>query len=231
MREDRVVCPICGKEYKYINNLHLKTHGYSSEKSFLEDYPTTRLKTTEVSHHISAHIHTLNSNSELQSLKGKQGWTDERRKSKSDSMYQVLNLINSSEDFREFRLRRLKGWSYGKKHSYTTLSGEVIVLRSFLECRVAKFLELNNYHFKYEALEVTYTHPIDSRLHKYYPDFYLPKYNLVIEVKPSDRVEESISVSKRKATESAGYNYMFITEKDLSEYKNLISRINALHIE
>lgn len=228
---ERIICPICGKEYKYLNNFHLKTHGYLSEKDFHKDYPDFPLKTSEVSHHISAHMQSLNSDSELQSSKGKQGWTEERRKLKSKEMYKVLELINSSEDFEEFRLQRLKGWSYGKRHTYTTLDNRVLTLRSFLECRVAKFLELNSYQFEYETVEVEYINPTDSKSHKYYPDFYLPQYNLIIEVKPSDRIDESVVISKRQATENCGYNYMFVTEKDLTEYRTLVTKINALRIE
>lgn len=39
----KVECPICHKHYKYLNNFHLRTHGYRTVSDFLLDYPDTEL--------------------------------------------------------------------------------------------------------------------------------------------------------------------------------------------
>lgn len=243
-----VVCPICSKSYKLLSTPHLKTHGYNSKEEFLKDYPSTMMVSQEYSKRrsqilgkvnqsdimrskASANAKKLNQDSYRQSLKGSKGWTPERRMSKSLQMKQVLQTINESPEYRDFRARRLAGFSYGKVHKYTTQSGHVLRLKSFTECSTAKFLEYNNYEFEYESLEIEYTHPIDQRIHKYYPDFYLPNYNLILEVKAEDKLQDAVVLAKMLAAKSCGYNFMFITSSDLKRYKLLIDKINALRIE
>lgn len=242
-----VACPICGREFKVITMTHLKTHGYSNKEDFFKDYPNAQLvskeyeesnreirsqiltkinKSPEQRAKSSARAKEMNRDSYRQSMKGKQGWTDERRKQKSDQIKQVSQMVNTSPKYAEYRERRLKGLSYGKKIPYETQDGRSLVLRSFLECRVCKFLELNNYDFEYESVEIDYKR--EDKVHKYFPDFYLPKYNLVIEVKPQDRQDDSVVQLKKDAAEREGYNFMFISNGDLKDYNNLVKQINAL---
>ena len=74
-----MVCPICGKNLKYINNFHLRTHGYNSEAEFRKDYPSVELKSESTKDNINNHLKKLNSDHELQSKKARNGWTQERR--------------------------------------------------------------------------------------------------------------------------------------------------------
>jgi hypothetical protein len=65
---------------------------------------------------------------------------------------------------------------------------------------------------------------LDNKYHFYYPDFYLPKYNLIIEIKSSytyDRFLEKNN-SKQKACLELGYNHIFIIDKNYDELNKII---------
>ena len=244
-----VRCPLCHKELKVITMTHLKTHGYTSKEDFLNDYPGTQLMSKEYEDSnreirsrvltnlnrsaeqrlkSSNHAKELNKDSERQSYKGKLGWTPERRKEKSDQIKQMIYDTNNLPEYQEYRERRLKGFSYGKRIPYICEDGSQIVLRSFLECKTAKFLELNHIQFEYEKIEIKYLNTSDNTQRSYYPDFYLPKHNLLLEVKPLDYQEDQTVQDKKCAAEDAGYKFLFVSNDNLIHYKSLLSKINAL---
>lgn len=64
---------------------------------------------------------------------------------------------------------------------------------------------------KTEIPRIKYT-GIDGKNHRYYPDIFIPKENLIIEVK-SDftfRYNQETNLLKEAATKNAGYNYRFM---------------------
>ena len=244
-----VECPICHRRFKVITMTHLKVHGYPDKSNFIKDYPNAILVSKEYEesnrklrseiitkvnksesqrNRASEHCKKLNQDSQRQSDKGRQGWTEERRQEKSIQIQEVTNKVNAAPEYREFRARRNAGLSYGKRHEYKTKDGRILSLKSFTECRTAKFLELNNFKFEYESIEVPYVAPWDSRVHKYFPDFYLPDYNLLIEVKPWNVQQDKVVLAKRDAAISLGYKFLFVSDGNLSRYKDLISTITAL---
>jgi hypothetical protein len=54
-----------------------------------------------------------------------------------------------------------------------------------------------------------------NKKHRYYPDFYIPKNNLIIEVKSSFtyKVNLKINLLKEKATKKVGYKYKLFIPK------------------
>jgi hypothetical protein len=58
---------------------------------------------------------------------------------------------------------------------------------------------------------ISYT-GLDGKMHKYYPDIYIPKENLIIEVKSelTFRYNQPTNLLKEQATKDAGYNYRFM---------------------
>lgn len=75
--------------------------------------------------------------------------------------YKYQNDFGSIEEY----------YSYLKRSDLRTLQGEQV--KSFEECEIANFLYLNGVKYEYEA---KYKHE-----RNYYPDFYLPEYNIFIE--------------------------------------------------
>jgi len=66
---------------------------------------------------------------------------------------------------------------------------------------------------------------MDNKNRVYHSDFFLSKYNLVCEVKSdytfNDDYEENII--KKEYTISAGYNFLFIIDKNYIELEKIIS--------
>ena len=207
---DKIVCPICSKKLKYLNNAHLKTHGYSSEKEFLRDYPGFQLKTSEVKSSILKHLSTVNSNSELQSQKGKQGWTKERRQLNSEIMKQVTYQVHHSPEYKEVRAKIYRN-RLGMKKKYIDRHGKELQTRSKLERFIAYYLDYNQIDYLYEILEIPYIRD-DGSEHIYLPDFYVPSHNLVIEGKYEQDQLTPISRAKRQATLDLGYKYIGFVE-------------------
>ena len=246
-----VECPICSKKLKVITKTHFRLHGYNTKEELLKDYPNTilvsekyRVSNAEIRKEVftklnksqeqrlkaSSHCKKLNQDSERQKAKSRKAWSDEKQRiAKRDEMLALLDKINNSPDYEDFRKRRLKGFSYGKKIPYLTEKGNLLQLRSFLECKVCKFLELNNFDFNYESIEIEYL--FENKSHKYYPDFYLKDYNLILEVKPLPKQSDGMVLAKRQASIDKGYNFMFVSENDLKDYENLIYSIDKLPLD
>jgi hypothetical protein len=57
--------------------------------------------------------------------------------------------------------------------------------------------------------EIWYFSDKDKKTHRYFPDFYIPKDNLIIETKSKYTYDADIYINilKQKATEELGYNY------------------------
>jgi hypothetical protein len=64
----------------------------------------------------------------------------------------------------------------------------------------------------------------NSKQKIYFPDFYLPKYNLIIEIKSSYyyKKEEEKNILKEKYTKEFGLNFLFIIDKNYNYLLNLI---------
>ena len=97
--------------------------------------------------------------------------------------------------------------------------------RSSYEYRLAKLLRNSNISYAYETLAFRYRFNESDKW--YFPDFYIEQYNLVIEVKPYRFISEEINIAKKQSVCEAGYNFLFITEKELrlAESSSTIERV------
>ena len=66
----------------------------------------------------------------------------------------------------------------------------------------------------------------ENSKHFYFPDFFIPSLNLIIEIKSSYTFEKHYSknLEKKKYCENKFYNFIFIIEKDYSEFENEIKK-------
>ena len=90
---------------------------------------------------------------------------------------------------------------------------------------------LEKYYNKYPDIKnaptIAYTY--DNKERKYFPDFYIPSLNLIIEIKYSyyvKRDKEKIE-AKKKAVIASGFNYFIIIDKDYFEF----SPVNILTVK
>lgn len=99
-----------------------------------------------------------------------------------------------------------------KKKEYIWKTGEISILQGY-EPLVLKDLEESGYTFdqiktKYEDMpEIFYT--MNNKQRRYYPDFYIPSENLIIEVKSKYTLENKMEENnlKFKATKDLGFNF------------------------
>ena len=96
-------------------------------------------------------------------------------------------------------------------------------MRSSWEIQVATFLDSTQYAWKYEGVCINYINPKTGKTCRYYPDFYLPSYNIVLEVKPKELCDECRIVAKKNAAEAAGYKFYFVTQVELEDLDKFFS--------
>jgi hypothetical protein len=126
--------------------------------------------------------------------------------------YGVLNLSHMTHEFK-------KSW-FGNKinglHQPSNLKYQGTYELDFIE----KY---------YNSVVIEKANPIQYKLneniHYYHPDFYLPEYNLIIEVKSSYTYELDLckNLAKREYSIKSGFNFIFIIDKDYSELESFLN--------
>ena len=236
--EDFVICPICNKSFKQITMTHLKVHNYTNKEDFINEYPNTQLVSKsyyEFNHKLRHDILVKRNKSENQRRIASEhckrlNQDSDRQRAKQKKMFSnPANRVKQIESTRKMLKERfldpnyiLNHITYGKRIPYKINDNFTLTLRSFMECRFTKFLLLNNIDFEYEKLSFSYEY--EGKIHQYIPDFYLPKYNLIIEVKPLKRQTDSLVILKKNSVPST-YNYMFVSSEDLDNYNDLLNKI------
>lgn len=133
------------------------------------------------------------------------------------SKYEAVLLTNYDADT---ALRRLK--NLHKTKEYTLPSGKVIKLKGY-EPQFLEYVFKNNI-FKEEEIvyvpqRIRYTQ--NNKIRHYYPDFYIPKLNLIIEIKSKYilnlQTEENVLL-KELATKAAGFNYCIIVDNNFTAF-------------
>jgi hypothetical protein len=87
---------------------------------------------------------------------------------------------------------------------------------------------LNKY---FNKIEITKPKEIDyifnNKNKKYFPDYYLSEYNLIIEIKSIYTFEKykEQNLAKQKRCIEIGYNYLFIINKDYTDFDKIINNL------
>jgi transposase-like protein len=139
------------------------------------------------------------------------------RRSKTESVI----LTNQNEIIARKRLKNLH-----KIKNYVLPSNKVIKLKGY-EPQFLDFVFNNNLlsenDINYSPKRVKYLQ--DNKIRYYYPDFYIPQYNLIVEIKSKYiaklQTENNLN-NKKQGVLNAGYNYCLIIDNDFSNFINLI---------
>lgn len=113
------------------------------------------------------------------------------------------------------------------RHSYGYCNG--LYYRSSYEHLFLKYCETND--IKVESAEnKEYRVPywIGDKRHFYYPDFYLPEYNAVIEVKAGGMLSDTTNIIKFDAAAKVYENYIIVDEEVLLDLDNLLEGIDKI---
>ena len=243
-----VVCPICGKSYQLLLSHAKKVHSMSRDE-FITKYPncelvsdSQRLRASSAGHSsmvkqwndpvLSAKMIERNSKTleiarsnpdviskKISRLKKSNSdrltelWKDdEYRSTMSDTMKKMHADPNSNLK------KSIMDHSGRKRFTYVRKDNSELHMRSKWELRFAKWLDDNSINYKYEPRAFKYTYKDKVRI--YYPDFYLPDHNIYCEVKPKAFIS-ALTDAKAEAVKCEGYNFMYITEDELSNLDHL----------
>jgi hypothetical protein len=88
---------------------------------------------------------------------------------------------------------------------------------------------LDRYYDKIPGItqDISIPYKLNECTHIYYPDFYIKRYNLIIEIK-SDRwfkYDKEKCLAKEKECQRRGYKYIMIMNKDYSKFNKLINEL------
>ena len=109
-------------------------------------------------------------------------------------------------------LTYLQGKQNNKQQWHTTWNNKEVYLRSTYELDYAK--ELDEYQINYEV-EYFHIKYWDSQKQEYrcaIPDFYIPKDNMIVEIKSSWTLDKQNMIDKKKAYVDLGYKFKLICD-------------------
>lgn len=101
-------------------------------------------------------------------------------------------------------------------HKYTLPSGEVIEIQGYepkaFDVLLTKYDESEILFKRTMVPNIWYKWSYTGKIHKYYPDFYIPKDNLIVEVKSAWTYEKEIlkNLDKQARVLELGYNYQLM---------------------
>lgn len=140
---------------------------------------------------------------------------------KENNIDRVSAKIRNKEKAKDPKfLKRLMKSLWNRK-PYTLPSGRIIKLMGY----EPQFLD---YIFKNNLLtedEINYDPPIipytkNKEEHNYIPDFYIPKLNLIVEIKSQYILEKQKDQEfKEQAVRKAGYDYILVLDNDFNQLK------------
>lgn len=253
----KVQCPICGKKLDNLTS-HMKRTHKLDKSEVLNKFPGIKLVSEEYhssqSVKTTADLYKRYQNPEYKERntkmihekmipaitsegrsKGKiEQWKNEEFRDKMSAIMRnaMLNSEKNKEHMQSDKMAfsREQGWNGRGHKSY--YNG--ILLRSNYELDVAKLLDQYEINWQYEALRISYI-DVNGFQKIYISDFYLPEFNMIVEVKCQYRLLNDANIeNKKNACVKLGYNYKFVTEKELynsDEFKSLLIEMSSETIE
>ena len=209
--DNHIRCPYCGKEFKALAQHLIHTHKKTREEVSRE-FPGTRYLAKSINSRMSAGADNWKSiPANLEKLKAKSS-VQMSKQWVENKLFKANSIQNSTKRIRALNrdnnFRKKMGYHLPSEFDYIS-KGENFRFRSTWERDIAVFLDKHEIDWEYESVIVDL-----NKDHTYYPDFYLPKYNLIIEAHPKHLIDEMMLL-KQKRTIEQGYKFMFITESEI----------------
>lgn len=227
IKEKVKYCPICGRQK--INNIceneFCKNHNYQHFKSLIKyfGFDKSKLKTIEVENEfnrIRNMLYDLYWNKNMSStdiakmFNYKSTPTNIIQKFFKKYLHIPVKTVKYSviENYLEGRENIGNGINQYKQQWHITWNNKKVFLRSSYELDYAKELDKQCIDYEVEYLHIKYW---DSRTNEYrcaIPDFYLPKENMIIEIKSNYTLDKQNMIDKIKAYKDLGYEFKLICE-------------------
>lgn len=234
-----ITCQICGHQVKSLLTRHLKAAHQMTEEDYVRKYNSPVISAEfqkvlsdngtrtmqklwsnpdfrdEHSQRVSERNNLNWKNPEYQELmsrNGKSQWDDLEYKTK---MKQIIKESWNDPEIRAKHCASMKRYcnseeglkNITKRWTHYREEYNGITYKSSWEVILAKFLERKHIKFEYENLIIPYVS--NNQHHSYIPDFYLPDYNLIIEVKADWQIDSEITKIKADAA-SQSYRYLLV---------------------
>jgi len=107
------------------------------------------------------------------------------------------------------------GKSNGRGHNTGHVEG-IFYRSSYEEIFLLTCSKFNISVISAETTEFRMKYFVNQKQHFYYPDFYLPDYNCIVEIKPISRLTDSFFEEKlNEALTTCEYEYLLLTEEEL----------------
>jgi len=163
----------------------------------------------------------------------------EKRKKTNLEKYGYDNPAKNHEIKQKTKKTNLKKYGYDwpnqninvynkiKTSMFKTKKYKNLYYKSSYELDFIKFCENNDIEI-FNAPTIKYI--LNDKPKVYFPDFYLPRYNLIVEIKSSYTYNKELELNliKKEWTIKDGYNFIFIKDKN---YNGLIKQLQLSTIE
>ena len=200
------------------DNAPTRTKGWhEGSRKYFEEHPEERIRIATMGGraHISQHGQKFLTEGKLNS--------ELFHNMKSKQLHDMLVELHKNPDW-ESKLIDAAIASHNGLKEYTLYSGDTVKLRSSWEFLLYEFLVMNNIEFEYEPFAIRYS--FDGGLHRYYPDFFIPQRNLVIEVKPDCFLDDKYE-SKKQATIDQGYLFLHIGDAEITHLNEILPLVQS----
>lgn len=127
------------------------------------------------------------------------------------------------------------------KYKFPKPDNGVIICNSKYELELIKFLhEVMGFHSYDIVTNLSIPYKYKGKTYRYYPDFYLPDYNLIIEVKDGGNnpngsitsdVRERTRLKEQEIIKNYNYNYIRLTNKNHAQLLEALMNIKYSYME
>lgn len=100
------------------------------------------------------------------------------------------------------------------KEWHTTWNKKKVYLRSSYELDFAKELDEKKIDYEVETLRIVYYDSQQQKMRVAIPDFYIPKENLIVEIKSSFTLDERNMQDKKKSYLEQGFNFKLVCDHE-----------------
>lgn len=136
----------------------------------------------------------------------------------------------SNELLRRWRLPEYKEKIFSSKSSveYVRKDGRKLNLKSSYEKSICESLDRLNIEYLYE--EKRFSYYFNGKYHSYYPDIYLPEYDLFIEIKPNKLQRTEVNMKKFESVIKSGNKIVYMGEDYLNNDSKILEVISSTTI-
>lgn len=211
------VCCTAIRDWLIRHNISRRTHKLAPSKETIEQikHELFDLYTQGVDKSVLAKKYNLTRYHVTKILKNEFG--NEHLRSTS----QATALKNQNAEFQQKVLD-----NHYKSKTYTLPSGKVIKVMGYEDdflnyvLQTKRVLEEN---FQFERKPYILYKDVSGNCRKYFPDFYLPKFNLIIEIKSWYTLNKQKEINEKKfEAAKQKYNFICIVDKNYQEFDNLL---------